>query len=65
MNISPIPSFLSSDFGFARFTKKRTLLRTNCGSYVYTAPEILEGKEYDGVAADIWSMGMVKIIKTE
>ena len=37
--------------------KKSELLNTNCGSYVYSAPEVLEGAQYEGVQADIWSMG--------
>ncbi|XP_078318714.1 testis-specific serine/threonine-protein kinase 1-like [Crassostrea virginica] len=47
-----------TDFGFARYMKKSGLLNTNCGSYVYSAPEVLEGAEYEGVQADIWSMGV-------
>jgi len=45
------------DFGFARKMPKHGLLETNCGSYVYTAPEVLDGEKYDGIAADVWSMG--------
>ncbi|XP_063445147.1 testis-specific serine/threonine-protein kinase 2-like [Mytilus trossulus] len=47
-----------ADFGFARTMPSDTLLETNCGSYVYTAPEVMDGNNYDGVTADIWSMGI-------
>lgn len=47
-----------ADFGFARKLPKHGLLETNCGSYVYTAPEVLDGEKYDGIAADVWSMGI-------
>ena len=57
-----IINFSLTDFGFARYMKKSELLNTNCGSYVYSAPEVLEGAQYDGVQADIWSMGKVPFI---
>ncbi|XP_070580618.1 testis-specific serine/threonine-protein kinase 5-like [Ptychodera flava] len=49
-----------ADFGFStKFGRRSSLLTTFCGSYVYTAPEILEGDKYDGRKADIWSLGVV------
>ena len=39
--------------------KNRALLSTHCGSYVYTAPEVMNGEDYDGFKADIWSIGKV------
>ncbi|XP_033100172.1 testis-specific serine/threonine-protein kinase 5-like [Anneissia japonica] len=48
-----------ADLGFATFCDRSNFLKTACGSYVYTAPEIHEGGSYDGKMADIWSMGVV------
>ncbi len=45
------------DFGFAvKKIEDNELQTTRCGSYAYTAPEILKRSEYDGMKADIWSM---------
>nr|XP_006818449.1 PREDICTED: serine/threonine-protein kinase MARK1-like [Saccoglossus kowalevskii] len=48
-----------TDFGFSTLMPRSGFMQTHCGSYVYTAPEILEGVKYDGQKADIWSMGVV------
>ena len=40
------------DFGFATSTKE--LCDTACGSTDYAAPELFEGKLYNGPKADIW-----------
>ena len=47
-----------SDFGLSKFFKKNELLNTSCGSPIYAAPEMLQGKSYDGTKIDIWSLGI-------
>ena len=42
------------DFGFSNFYTPGVLLSTWCGSPPYAAPELFEGKEYDGPKADVW-----------
>lgn len=48
-----------TDFGLSNFFSKNELLKTYCGSPTYTAPELLEGRPYEGPSADIWSMGVI------
>ncbi|KAF5927450.1 hypothetical protein HPG69_016088 [Diceros bicornis minor] len=47
------------DFGFGNFYKSGEPLSTWCGSPPYAAPEVFEGKEYEGPQLDIWSLGVV------
>ena len=42
------------DFGFSNYFVPGHLLSTWCGSPPYAAPELFEGKEYDGPKADVW-----------
>lgn len=42
------------DFGFGNFYKSGEPLSTWCGSPPYAAPEVFEGKEYEGPHLDIW-----------
>jgi len=48
-----------ADFGFGNFYQPGKLLDTWCGSPPYAAPEVFEGKLYEGPHPDIWSLGVV------
>ncbi|CAL1582111.1 unnamed protein product [Knipowitschia caucasica] len=48
-----------ADFGFGNFYNAGEPLSTWCGSPPYAAPEVFEGKEYEGPGLDIWSLGVV------
>jgi len=50
-----------ADFGFATF-KKVDELKSYKGTKTYMAPEIKEGKIYDGKAADIFSLGIILFV---
>ena len=47
------------DFGLSNLYENSQLLSTACGSPIYAAPEMLEGKLYKGSTVDIWSAGIV------
>nr|XP_046910015.1 serine/threonine-protein kinase SIK1-like isoform X1 [Dermatophagoides farinae] len=48
-----------ADFGFSNYYTNQCFLATWCGSPPYAAPELFEGKQYNGPKADIWSLGVV------
>ena len=47
------------DFGLSTKYTDETLLDQPCGTVVYAAPEVLEGNDYHGMLADVWSSGIV------
>ncbi|OTF76089.1 serine/threonine-protein kinase SIK3-like protein, partial [Euroglyphus maynei] len=56
---SDMKSVKLADFGFSNYYSVHSFLSTWCGSPPYAAPELFEGKQYDGPKADIWSLGVV------
>lgn len=50
-----------ADFGFATY-KKITKLKSYRGTMTYMAPEIKEGKVYDGRQIDMFSTGVILFI---
>lgn len=48
-----------ADFGMAALQPKDKWLNTSCGSPHYAAPEIIQGQQYRGDKADIWSVGII------
>lgn len=47
-----------ADFTFARHVEKAQLLQTMCGTPLYIAPEVLNGKTYN-YKCDLWSLGII------
>lgn len=47
-----------ADFGLARQFQTEDLASTQCGTPLYMAPEIFDGKPYD-IKADLWSIGCI------
>lgn len=50
------------DFGVGKIIKPNTILRDQCGTPVYMAPEIIMNKGYEGFPVDIWSSGVALYI---
>ncbi|XP_050097505.1 testis-specific serine/threonine-protein kinase 3-like [Anopheles aquasalis] len=56
-----------TDFGFARYVTEQPnqgvqMSSTFCGSFDYSAPELLKGQPYNPKASDVWALGVLLYI---
>jgi serine/threonine protein kinase len=51
-----------ADFGFSRESAGGSLFRTQCGSPLFAAPEVISSIPYNGKAADMWSIGVIVFV---
>ncbi|XP_076782632.1 sperm motility kinase 2B-like [Arvicanthis niloticus] len=47
------------DFGLGTQVKPGQLLRFHCGTYVFSSPEVVLGRLYDGTKIDVWTLGVL------
>jgi len=48
-----------ADFGFSKNVSSVPLHSSMVGSLLYSSPEIIQGKPYQGPECDIWSLGVI------
>jgi len=58
-NFLHVPVVLIGDFGFAVPYSPSNLLSDPVGSIHYCAPEVIKNEPYEGIKADLWSLGVV------
>eukprot|EP00122_Pirum_gemmata_P006908 Pgem_evm1s6328 len=51
-----------SDFGMSEIYEHDDSLNTFCGTYMYSAPEMLLGDKYAGTSIDVWSLGVTLVM---
>ena len=47
------------DFGVSKIVRPTDILKEQCGTPAYIAPEILKNRGYSGYTVDMWSVGVV------
>ena len=47
------------DFGVSKQVNANTIMKEQCGTPAYMAPELIKGKGYEGYGVDLWSVGVV------
>lgn len=57
--ITEFPNIKVADFGLCGYVSPETKMKTFCGSPCYCAPECLCRVKYDGIKADVWSLGII------
>lgn len=48
-----------ADFGVSKQVRQGEVMREQCGTPAYIAPEIIRDRGYTGFKADLWSAGVV------
>lgn len=47
------------DFGVSKIIKKGQLVKEQCGTPAYIAPEVITDEGYEGYYVDVWSLGVL------